>query len=241
MLREKISRKLAQLVPHKTIKMNNTRSMVSFTFDDFPKSAAKTGASILEKYGYRGTFYGCGGLFDLVHDGNHIVTEADIRSICQNGHEIGCHTYAHIDCQKAPQTVLAADLQKNAQYIEDITGEAVSSFAYPFGKLDISSRKSVAEQYDTARTVFPGLNTGTVCLHSLRSYSVYSSNFNLDYFTQIIAQAVAENAWLIFYTHDVSETPEKFGCTPKEFESLVACVAQYNIKVKTVRDATVAI
>ena len=38
--------------------------MVSFTFDDVPKSAATVGAPMLEEYGARGTFYVAGGLVD---------------------------------------------------------------------------------------------------------------------------------------------------------------------------------
>jgi peptidoglycan/xylan/chitin deacetylase (PgdA/CDA1 family) len=36
--------------------------MVSFTFDDVPKSAATVGATILEEYGGRATFYVAGSL-----------------------------------------------------------------------------------------------------------------------------------------------------------------------------------
>ena len=43
-------------------RLRNDGPMVSFTFDDVPKSAATTGAQILNEYRARATFYVAGGL-----------------------------------------------------------------------------------------------------------------------------------------------------------------------------------
>ena len=43
--------------------------MVSFTFDDLPKSAVTTGAGMLEAHGARGTFYVSGGLVGAARAG----------------------------------------------------------------------------------------------------------------------------------------------------------------------------
>ncbi|UTW55879.1 polysaccharide deacetylase family protein [Kordiimonas sp. SCSIO 12610] len=213
--------------------MKNKKPLVSFTFDDFPKSAATRGASILEKYGYAGTFYGCGGLLGHMHDDTLIVTEEDIKALHRGGHEIGCHTYGHIDCQRSPNELLSADLQKNKHFIEDLTGSEISSFAYPFGKIDMSSRRTVSNYYKNARTVFPGLNAGKLCMHSLKSYSLYSNGFDLAAFEKIIKTAIDQNAWLIFYTHDVSETPAQFGCRPEEFEAIVRLINDSGLQTVT--------
>jgi len=54
-----ILRRLTRAAP---IRIDVPGGLVSFTFDDFPKSAALNGASILEKYQARRTFYGCLGM-----------------------------------------------------------------------------------------------------------------------------------------------------------------------------------
>ena len=237
MLKEKISRKLAQLIPLSPLKMRNKGPIVSFTFDDFPKSAAMAGAKILEKYECTGTFYGCGGLLGQMHDHTHIVEKADIKAVYAAGHEIGCHTYGHVDCQRISGAGLQQDLAQNAKFMEDLTGTKVTSFAYPFGKLDLGSRRVVSEQYGNARTVYPGLNAGTLSPYSLKAYNVYSSNFDIKHYERIVAEAVTANAWLIFYTHDVSENPAQFGCTPHEFDMLVRMVSESGIEhICNIRD-----
>jgi peptidoglycan/xylan/chitin deacetylase (PgdA/CDA1 family) len=51
--------------------------MVSFTFDDIPKSAATIGAAILEEYDARGTFYVSGGLVGAARRNMPVLSVAD--------------------------------------------------------------------------------------------------------------------------------------------------------------------
>ena len=37
--------------------MRNAQPLISFTFDDFPRSALTVGGEILERHGARGTYY----------------------------------------------------------------------------------------------------------------------------------------------------------------------------------------
>ncbi len=53
----KASRFLARNIRSKVLVLRDTPPMVTFTFDDVPASACDIGASILEKYEARGTFY----------------------------------------------------------------------------------------------------------------------------------------------------------------------------------------
>jgi hypothetical protein len=43
---------------------------------------------------------------------------------------------------------------------------------------------------------------------------------------RLIDRACKIGGWLIFYTHDVTETPSRFGCTPRQWESVVAYAAE---------------
>ncbi len=40
--------------------------------------------------------------------------------------------------------------------------------------------------------------------------------------TRWIDDLNADPGWLVFYTHDVSDTPTEFGCKPETFERLVS-------------------
>ena len=39
-------------------------------------------------------------------------------------------------------------------------------------------------------------------------------NLILKQIHRVFDEAVATNGWLIFYTHDVADTPSPWGCTP---------------------------
>jgi peptidoglycan/xylan/chitin deacetylase (PgdA/CDA1 family) len=69
--------------------------VVSFTFDDFPKSALDVGGEILERYGARGTYYASLKLAWSYNILGQIFDDDDIRAAHRAGHEIACHTYTH--------------------------------------------------------------------------------------------------------------------------------------------------
>ena len=72
------------------------QGVVSFTFDDFPKSALTAGGSILERHGARGTYYVASKLAKTDGAVGRLFDVEDISAAHHNGHEIGCHTYTHL-------------------------------------------------------------------------------------------------------------------------------------------------
>ena len=63
-LKARISNRLARHFGGAPFRLQNKAPMVSFTFDDTPKSAATVGGEILDAYNARATFYVAGGLVD---------------------------------------------------------------------------------------------------------------------------------------------------------------------------------
>src|ERR1700760_1259381 len=90
----RVSHRLAMHVPVERFRLRNATPMVSFTFDDIPKSAATTGAKILEDHNARGTFYVSGSLVGAIEADWAAVDAPDIVALHRNGHEIGCHTFS---------------------------------------------------------------------------------------------------------------------------------------------------
>jgi peptidoglycan/xylan/chitin deacetylase (PgdA/CDA1 family) len=210
--------------------------VVSFTFDDFPRSAWVNGGAILEKYDRRGTYYTAMGLAGT--DGNlaPMFTLDDLRAAHAQGHEIACHTFNHRDCARVPAAGIAAEIDKNADALSQVLrGAAVTNFAYPFGGVSLSAKSALARRFVSCRGTGRGLSRGTVDLADLPSTSLYSWNFDRNRLCQLIEEAQAENAWLIFYTHDVAEDPSPFGCTPDQFQAIVAYAIE-NAAVLPVRD-----
>src|ERR1700733_14195033 len=83
-----------ELLAIKTIAMRNQQGIVSFTFDDFPSSAATRGATILQNYGSCGTFYAAGSLCEQTIDDVSLFNSPDVAALAAVGHEIGCHTFS---------------------------------------------------------------------------------------------------------------------------------------------------
>lgn len=233
----KIERKLVKLIPGKKQKIRGNEAVVSFSFDDFPVSACRDAGAVLEQHGMTATYYLASKLMGTKSDGMEICGEADVRHVFDSGHEIGCHTFNHLDCQSTTTTDLEEDLRTNNQTIKELTGIVPSSFAFPFGKTSFASRKVVSKHYQIARSINGGVNHGNCDMLALRANSIYSPSFSMNKYKALLREAQKQKGWLIFYTHDVTSNPSDFGCTVDEFTQVVELVAQSGVKVLPVKHA----
>ena len=69
---------------------------MSFTFDDVPDSAYATGATVLDEYGIRGTFYIASGTCGAIDTHWRVIDHDQVPALYTAGHEIGCHTFSHV-------------------------------------------------------------------------------------------------------------------------------------------------
>ena len=130
----RVSHRLATHLSVEPFRLRNETPMVSFTFDDIPKSAATTGAKILEAHGARGTFYVSGGLVGTTEPDWATVDAKDIIALHRNGHEIGCHTFSHKRACDLDAESLAAEIERNRRYLRSLDPTIkVENFAYPYG------------------------------------------------------------------------------------------------------------
>lgn len=210
--------------------------VVSFTFDDFPKSAFVTGGKILEQYGARGTYYttlkfagaksAMGRMFDF----------EDVRAAHRAGHEIACHTFTHLDCAQATKSSIRAELSASAAGLSAlIEGFVPKNFAYPYGSISPPAKRVVGARYSSCRGISPGMNQGTVDLDELLANRIYARDFDEAGIFRLIDRNSSVGGWLIFYTHDVADTPGAHGCTPEQLKTVVAYAARHTT-IQTVRD-----
>lgn len=210
---------------------------VSFTFDDFPKSALSAGGAILEKYQLRGTYYAALALAGSDGDMGRLFDADDIREADARGHELGCHTHSHLDCSQAASRAILGDIADNAAaFAALIDGFAPENFAYPFGALSLGAKHALASRFASCRGIHGGgINSGTVDLANLSSARIYHREFDEAALRGLIDRNNAIGGWLIFYTHDVAASPSRYGCTPEQLETIVAYAAQ-RCDVRPVRD-----
>src|SRR5882672_1655780 len=168
--RVKVSHRLAMHLHANPFQMRNTTPMVSFTFDDLPKSAVDNGASLLEAHGARGTFYVSG---DLVGVGTPYWAAgdaADVLSLHRRGHEIGCHTFSHQRACDLDATSLADEIARNRGYFRALDSAIeIETFAYPFGYGSFIRKRQLKDEFQTCRSIMPGVNSGSVDLQFLRA------------------------------------------------------------------------
>lgn len=236
--RVKVSHRLAMHVQVERFRLNNATPMVTFTFDDLPKSAATFGADILESYGARGTFYVSGGLVGL--DAPDWITGSadDVVSLYRRGHEVGCHTFSHRRACDLDETSLAAEIARNRTYFHSLDPTMpVESFAYPFGYGSYARKHQLRSEFRTCRSIVPGVNSGEVDLQFLRAMPLIDRQMSRDRIDMAFAEAAHMNGWLIFYSHDVAEPPSLYGCTPDLMTYALETAARRNVPVLTMAEA----
>jgi peptidoglycan/xylan/chitin deacetylase (PgdA/CDA1 family) len=220
----------------RTVSLGDHGPIVSFTFDDFPRTAFTTGGSILERFGARGTYYTAYGLMNTKDELVQFCSE-DIDALLEHGHELASHTYGHISCRSVSCQRFCEDVESGSRAIEEASGTNATNFAYPFGHLTLRTKQSLAQSVTSARSIFPGFNGPEIDLNLLRANSLYGGMENVEAAHELIAENAKRKTWLIFYTHDVSPRPSPFGCTPKLLEAVVSCAAQSGSRILTVREA----
>ncbi|ASY59566.1 MULTISPECIES: polysaccharide deacetylase family protein [Sinorhizobium] len=194
--------------------------LVSFTFDDVPDSALYEGARILERYDARGTFYIAGGLGGRVEKHRTLITPEGCAELLARGHEIGCHTFAHLRVRSAGG--LAADLDRNADYLKSVgVASPARNFAFPYNAAWPLARSELRRRYRSCRAGGEAINRESVDPLMLKAVEIRQPEQHAETLTRWIDALVSEPGWLIFFTHDIAPRPTPHGCTPETFDRLV--------------------
>lgn len=206
----------------KKININIDKAIFSFTFDDVPISAATHGAKILEAANATGTYYVALGMVKNASDKKKYIDENDIKALHQNGHNIACHTYSHLNLRQNSTADILQDCEMNTKMLTAIIqNEAIEHFAYPFGAVSLHGKKALGSKYKTLRTTDHGINVGSTDLTHLRTVSLCARDFSRETIRQAIEEAVNLKAWIIFFTHDIRENPSDWGSTIDDFAWVV--------------------
>jgi hypothetical protein len=201
--------------------------LVSFTFDDFPRSALLVGGSVLEKAGARGTYYASLGLMGGQAPTGTMFLEEDLKGAIERGHELGCHTYAHCDAWETETKTFADSIIKNRQVLNTLLpGATLKTLSYPINPPRVRTKRTMAGHFVCCRGGGQTFNAGDADLNCLSAYFLEKSRDNPEAVMNLIDQNAKARGWLIFATHDISNDPTPWGCAPGFFEMIV----QYALK-----------
>ena len=135
--------------------------VISFTFDDFPRSALYTGGAILQKYGASGTYYASLGLMGTVAPTGEIFMQQDLPALLRMGHELGCHTWGHCHPWTTPVEDWEVSIRRNQNSLAKIVpGAKMRSMSYPLSVPTAANKKVCERYFDCSRGRGDFVNAG---------------------------------------------------------------------------------
>jgi peptidoglycan/xylan/chitin deacetylase (PgdA/CDA1 family) len=232
-----VRRRVLCSVFRRTVPLGDHGPMVSFSFDDFPRTAYSVGGAILEQFGARGTYYAAMALMNVSNELGEHFRSSDLESLLEKGHEVASHTFGHISCRSVSGATFRKDVEEGKKAIEDVTGRNPANFAYPFGHVTVQAKATLGAVLTSARSVVPGFNGPEIDLNLLQANNLYGGLEGAGRAEELILENQKRKSWLIFYTHDVRPEPSPYGCTPALLEAAVACAVLAGCRILTVGEA----
>lgn len=234
----RIERGIVRRLPLHVAHSKLTRPLASFSFDDFPESAAEAGAALLESRGICGTFYACGSLEGSAYRDLPHFSAGSLKALAANGHEIGCHAFDHVPYPAEGPARLRASVAENARYFQERLGDVRPvSFAYPFGDVNFAIKAAAASLFPIARGVRRGINSKRMDFSELRANPLDKRWEASTDIAALVEAARAANGWLIFFTHDVQKNPTPEGCDPDRLARTLDAVLEAGFEVLPVKSA----
>ena len=231
-------RRAARWLGRRNCQMRTAVPLISFTFDDFPRSALHQAGSILRERGFAGTYYASFGLMGRIGRTGEIFSVPDLEEFARQGHELGCHTFDHCDSwETAPAEFEASILRNRKMLAELLPGACFTSLSYPLSWPRPQTKRRMVKYFDCARGGGQTFNAGTVDLNYLQAFFIEQCQGDFSQIKQTIEANTRANGWLIFATHDVCAMPTQFGATPEFFRRVVECAAGSGAAILPVHQA----
>ncbi|MBX3428700.1 MAG: polysaccharide deacetylase family protein [Hyphomonadaceae bacterium] len=216
----KVRRRLTQHDAARPATLAFEQPMLSITFDDFPATAANAGARLLERHGARGTYYAAAGMAGAEGPCGAGYSADDIVRLVDAGHEIGCHTSSHADCARRDVFSTLEDLAHNRDALLRMGAPSPRAHAFPYGETSGALKRNLPPRFMSARGILPGLNVGHTDLSQLRAYPLFGPDGMRRVF-DALKKAAKRKAWVIGFTHDVSDAPSAWGTRADELDALL--------------------
>jgi peptidoglycan/xylan/chitin deacetylase (PgdA/CDA1 family) len=236
-LRGKVQRLSARVFARAPLSIRLDAPLVTFTFDDFPKSAATTGAAMLEAKGWAGTYFAAGGFCGQETHHGAMFDQDDLKRLIANGHEIACHTYSHLDAASGPKDAFVADVDRNAAFLDQAGLRNVETFAFPYGEATPGLKQALSDRFAALRGVRPGVNRGASDRSLLKAVPLDGGLAGLQRALDAARDAARRPGWLIYYGHDVQDAPTTWGCTPEFLGAVINAVAAMKAEVLPMAEA----
>lgn len=221
----------------RTVPLGDRGPYISFTFDDFPRTAMTAGAEILEGFNVRATYYTAMGLMNKENQLGEQFHCADLQVLIERGHEVGLHGHEHLSARHTPVAAFLGDVARGEHAIGAcVPGTVSKNFAYPYGEASFEAKRRLGPRMTSCRGTIPGCNGPEIDLNLLRANPLYGGEDRAASARHLILENAKRHSWLIFYSHDVCEEPSPYGCTPSLLRETVACAVAIGGQVLTIAE-----
>jgi len=164
-------RRAASLVFRRLHTVSPQQPLISFTFDDFPRSALLVGGAILTSFGLSGTYYASLGLLGKEEPSGQMFVSTDLTMLLECGHELGCHTFAHCHSWETDAAIFESSIMENRFALSKlILGAEFRSFSYPISPPRPMTKAKIAKYFQCCRGGGQTVNVGTADLNQLSAY-----------------------------------------------------------------------
>jgi peptidoglycan/xylan/chitin deacetylase (PgdA/CDA1 family) len=151
------------------------RGLVGLTFDDGYADFGEHVLPALARFGFTATVFviaellGGSNSWDPAGPRKTLMTAEEIRRIATSGMEIGSHGRRHVSLTSIPTADLIAEVSGSRAILQEVSGQDVSGFCYPYGHVDAPAVNAVrAAGYHYGCAIWRSPLTG---VHALpRSY-----------------------------------------------------------------------
>ncbi|MDQ3869945.1 MAG: polysaccharide deacetylase family protein, partial [Thermoproteota archaeon] len=135
---------------HNNNNNNNNNKAVILNFDDSLKGQYTNAKPILDKYGFKATFYV---VCNDVGKKQNFMNWTEVKALKDDGQDIGSHTMNHAHLTKISEQDMEFEVGQSKQCLADHVIDA-KSFAYPYaeGSDDKTIVDTVAKYYEFGRT-----------------------------------------------------------------------------------------
>jgi peptidoglycan/xylan/chitin deacetylase (PgdA/CDA1 family) len=231
-------RTVASCFSRRMVEIHAMGPIISFSFDDAPQSAFTAGGEILGAHGIRATFYVSLGLLGARVPEGRIALAGDLHRAAAAGHELGCHTYDHLDAWKTPAEEFEQSIVRNRLALADMLPEVrFESFAYPINEPRPESKRRAGTHFICCRGGGQTLNAGKTDLNLLKAHFLDARNWGrIDSIKRMVDKNIALSGWLIFATHDISENPSRYGCAKDYFSEVVVYTSRSGARILPVAE-----
>ncbi len=235
-LGKRIGRRLAPLRARRRLAFNLERPIVSFSFDDCPQSALRNGITKLDALGWKSTIYIAPSLLGTANHHGLQMNEGEVRAAHSNGHEIGGHSFSHIDLTQVNEADAMADIEKGRRALSAMGLPPCKTFAYPYGQTMAGLKTRLGAEYAGLRGIESGVMRGQADLNQIRSTPLFRGE-RFDALLGQIRSLGESPAWLTLFTHDITDNPTDWGCTPAQMDAVIKAVQSVGAEVLPVAAA----